>query len=452
MHADAPQSASPERAIVAAGGLLWRRSRDGSRLAVVHRRRYDGDWTLPKGKLQPGEDPQTAAVREVREETGWQAQIAGWAGSITYAVDGGAKLVLFWHMTPLTGHFETNDETDQMQWLSREEALARLDYAHERELVAAAVPPDSGSEADALQPKYWQLVAGDSSRAASQRLNASVDNFEADFEYRLGAEPELRGTPWEQAIRSGLEVVRAHHRAGEVDTAWRCFTAVARRALDRAGREELLAHADGLRHEAGAQKLASAWRSETVIDLLDPELIRKQPPAALDDVRRRVIEATRLRDEDANNRYYRVALIRGQRSLLLVGLVISLAVLLGLTALVDWSGDVANPSPGFVALIVVFGALGAGISAIQSLGRAGAQRIPEHIASSAITITRPVLGGAAALGVYAIATSGVLNLRVEGDKAHLTVLALAFAAGFSERLVLAAVGAATGSADQKPSP
>jgi hypothetical protein len=61
-----------------------------------------------------------------------------------------------------------------------------------------------------------------------------------------------------------------------------------------------------------------------------------------------------------------------------------------------------------------------------------------------------VLGAAAALGVYAIATSGILNITVEGEAAHLTVLALAFAAGFSERLVISAVGAATGSADQKP--
>ena len=49
-----------------------------------------------------------------------------------------------------------------------------------------------------------------------------------------------------------------------------------------------------------------------------------------------------------------------------------------------------------------------------------------------------------ALGVYAIAASGFLNIELDDEQAHLTVLALAFAAGFSERLVISAVGAASG--------
>jgi hypothetical protein len=61
-----------------------------------------------------------------------------------------------------------------------------------------------------------------------------------------------------------------------------------------------------------------------------------------------------------------------------------------------------------------------------------------------LTITRPALGAAAGLGIYAFAVSGILNIDLNGEDAHLTVLALGFAAGFSERLVLSAVGAATG--------
>ena len=51
--------------IKAAGGVVMR---DG-RVALVHRPRYD-DWTLPKGKLDPAESFEQAAVREVEEETG----------------------------------------------------------------------------------------------------------------------------------------------------------------------------------------------------------------------------------------------------------------------------------------------------------------------------------------------------------------------------------------------
>ena len=56
--------------IEAAGGVVVR---DGQ-VALVHRPRYD-DWTLPKGKLDPGESFEEAAVREVHEETGVRARL-----------------------------------------------------------------------------------------------------------------------------------------------------------------------------------------------------------------------------------------------------------------------------------------------------------------------------------------------------------------------------------------
>src|SRR5262249_35139313 len=86
--------------IRAAGGLLWRDSSAGPEIVVVHRRRYD-DWTLPKGKLEEGESWRDAALREVKEETGYDAKILGFAGAIAYTTDKGPKVVRFWHMTSL---------------------------------------------------------------------------------------------------------------------------------------------------------------------------------------------------------------------------------------------------------------------------------------------------------------------------------------------------------------
>ena len=51
----------------AAGGVLWREVDGQVQVAVVHRTRYD-DWSMPKGKLDPGELEVHAAVREVEEE------------------------------------------------------------------------------------------------------------------------------------------------------------------------------------------------------------------------------------------------------------------------------------------------------------------------------------------------------------------------------------------------
>jgi 8-oxo-dGTP pyrophosphatase MutT (NUDIX family) len=126
----------PEADVIeAAGGLLWRDSPRGSELLVVHRARY-GDWTLPKGKRQPGERWQEAAVREVREETGCQAQVTGFAGSVSYSVRGVPKVVLFWHMTPIgNSDFHPSEEVAEVHWLTLEKAIERLTYPGERSLL-----------------------------------------------------------------------------------------------------------------------------------------------------------------------------------------------------------------------------------------------------------------------------------------------------------------------------
>jgi 8-oxo-dGTP pyrophosphatase MutT (NUDIX family) len=123
--------------IEAAGGLLWRTTQQGKQIAVVHRPNYD-DWTLPKGKRDPGESWQLTALREIKEETGCIAQLDAFAGSTAYSVGDTAKVVLFWHMNLFEEcQFRPNSEVDELQWLSAEEALQKLDYENERKLLRA---------------------------------------------------------------------------------------------------------------------------------------------------------------------------------------------------------------------------------------------------------------------------------------------------------------------------
>lgn len=123
-------------AIFAAGGLLWRQAAGRSRIAVVHRPRH-GDWSLPKGKLEPGERWQDAALREVREETGCGAALGEFAGVVLYEVLSVPKIVLFWNMTLRgTPSFAVNDEVDELAWLEPEDAGARLVHEGERAILA----------------------------------------------------------------------------------------------------------------------------------------------------------------------------------------------------------------------------------------------------------------------------------------------------------------------------
>jgi 8-oxo-dGTP diphosphatase len=123
----------------AAGGVVVRQRGDGGReVAIVHRPKYD-DWSLPKGKLDEGEEWRAAALREVAEETGLRCEAVTELAPSTYLDrKGRRKHVRWWLMRPLEGRFEPNDEVDELRWVPVERATGLLDYAHDRELVAAA--------------------------------------------------------------------------------------------------------------------------------------------------------------------------------------------------------------------------------------------------------------------------------------------------------------------------
>ena len=121
----------------AAGAVLWRPDADSGEplIAVIHRPRYD-DWSLPKGKIDPGETEPVAAVREIREETGQCAHLGRRLCRISYPIPVGTKVVHYWAARGLGGEFEPNREVDQMVWLPVAEATERLTYPHDREVTA----------------------------------------------------------------------------------------------------------------------------------------------------------------------------------------------------------------------------------------------------------------------------------------------------------------------------
>ncbi len=123
----------PEEAEVkAAGGIVLR---DG-RIAVVHRPRYD-DWSLPKGKLDPGESWEECALREVREETGLHCALAGELSHTSYTDrKGRAKVVRYWRMEiERIDPFTPDDEVDELRWVEPGEAATLLTYPHDAELI-----------------------------------------------------------------------------------------------------------------------------------------------------------------------------------------------------------------------------------------------------------------------------------------------------------------------------
>ncbi len=134
-----PAAFSSRAGVVPAfGGVVWERHGDGTvRLAVVHRPRYD-DWSFPKGKLDPGEQPEDAARREVEEETGLHCSLGAYLGDLSYSLDGGVtKVVGYWAMEPVARHPRPPDqEVDAVAWWTSDEASHQLTHAQDRELLA----------------------------------------------------------------------------------------------------------------------------------------------------------------------------------------------------------------------------------------------------------------------------------------------------------------------------
>ena len=131
---------TPSGAIVqAAGGVVWRRGGDGRiEVLLVHRPRYD-DWTLPKGKLGPGESAEDGARREVEEETGLACSLGPELATTSYDDRfGRPKVVRYWAMAVEGGRFEPNAEVDECRWLALDEAPAALTYPRDRDVLASA--------------------------------------------------------------------------------------------------------------------------------------------------------------------------------------------------------------------------------------------------------------------------------------------------------------------------
>jgi 8-oxo-dGTP pyrophosphatase MutT (NUDIX family)/phosphohistidine phosphatase SixA len=133
-----PNNKPGSRLIKAAGGVAWRPGPDGEpEILLVHRKKYD-DWSLPKGKTEPGELLPVTAVREVLEEGGARLALGRRLLSVRYNVGGRPKRVHYWAASVLSvdEHGVPNSEVDEVTWLPAARAVDKVSYAHDHGVLA----------------------------------------------------------------------------------------------------------------------------------------------------------------------------------------------------------------------------------------------------------------------------------------------------------------------------
>jgi 8-oxo-dGTP pyrophosphatase MutT (NUDIX family)/phosphohistidine phosphatase SixA len=177
--------------IKAAGGVAWRPGPDGRpQILLVHRKRYD-DWSLPKGKTEPGELLPVAAVREVLEEGGARLALGRRLVSVRYQVGGRPKRVHYWaaRVASLDERAVPNSEVDEIAWVDAARAVEHVSYRHDHgvladftRLPAQTVPLILLRHAKAVQKSAWKHAdhrrpLDDAGRADAKALAELLDCF-----------------------------------------------------------------------------------------------------------------------------------------------------------------------------------------------------------------------------------------------------------------------------------
>ena len=147
MSTQSSSGRSASKVVHAAGGVLWRpgHRESAAEIAVIHRPRYD-DWSLPKGKVDPGETEPVTAVREVLEETGHHVHLGRRIATVSYPIEQRTKKVQYWSARSVGGSFAPNNEVDDLVWLAAPAAIKKAKQPADTQSVLIVRHGTAGSK------------------------------------------------------------------------------------------------------------------------------------------------------------------------------------------------------------------------------------------------------------------------------------------------------------------
>ena len=116
------------------GGIIFRRSKEG-KLEILLIQDAKNRWTIPKGHVEPDEEPKQTAKREIQEETGLkEMKVLSWLGKVNFRYRRANTLVLMtMHIYLVQGLGDTNDLQGEdwlndIRWLPANQAIDKIAY------------------------------------------------------------------------------------------------------------------------------------------------------------------------------------------------------------------------------------------------------------------------------------------------------------------------------------
>ncbi|HZD86312.1 MAG TPA: NUDIX hydrolase [Gemmatimonadaceae bacterium] len=142
----APAIKVPVKEQVSAGGVVFRGDKGKIEVVIIS---VGGQnrWQLPKGTVEKGESPETAAVREAREEAGVSSEVVQLIETIEYwyaGLENGIRVrfhkrVHFFLLRYLSGDTKDHDwEVNEARWVPIDDATSQLAFDNERRVMERA--------------------------------------------------------------------------------------------------------------------------------------------------------------------------------------------------------------------------------------------------------------------------------------------------------------------------